>query len=113
MSIAPGTYNILVQRGADYSVILQFKDSDLVPIDLTEGQVVAQCWDLSGSTKYADFAVEYLDRLQGRVRLKLTSQQTENFPRQLEYDVLVVSYDGTKNYFLEGTVTTDGGFSKV
>jgi hypothetical protein len=35
MAISPGTYNINLQRRADYSVTLQFKDSADAAINLT------------------------------------------------------------------------------
>jgi NAD dependent epimerase/dehydratase family enzyme len=45
MSIGPGTYNFAVQRRADWSVLLQFKDSTDAAINLTGSTVAAQAWD--------------------------------------------------------------------
>ena len=35
MAVQPGTYDIMLQRRADYSVLLQFKDSNDAVINLT------------------------------------------------------------------------------
>ena len=53
MAVQPGTYNITLQRRADYSVLLQFKDGSDAVIDLTGYTVYAQV-DKSRD-KYADF----------------------------------------------------------
>ena len=45
MAIQPGTYNMTVQRRADFSLQLQFKDSSSAVINLTGFTVYAQCWD--------------------------------------------------------------------
>ena len=41
MAISPGTYNISLQRRADYSITLQFKDSNDAAINLTGWTVAA------------------------------------------------------------------------
>ena len=63
MAIAPGTYNISLQRRADYSVTLQFKDSTGTAINLTGWTAAAQAWNQDRTTKYADFTVTYTNRL--------------------------------------------------
>ena len=45
MAVQPGTYNITLQRRADYSVLLQFKDSGDAVIDLTGYTAYAQVWN--------------------------------------------------------------------
>lgn len=111
MTIAPGTYNITLQKRADYSVILEFKDSDGNAVDLYQGQVLASVWNMSRTTKYADFSTEEIDLSQGKVKLKLTYLQTAILPRQSVYDVLVVTYDGSRDYYLEGTIDAKEGFT--
>ena len=68
MAISPGTYNFILQRRSDWSVILQFKDSNDAAIDLTGYTVYAQAWNETRLTKYADFAVAYTDRSAGGLR---------------------------------------------
>jgi hypothetical protein len=111
MAVAPGTYNITLQRRADYSVALQFSDSNSTPIDLTGWTVAAQAWDKTRSTKYADFAVAYTDRSTGSVAISLTDTQTTDFPRELYYDVLLTDPAGLKEYYLEGIIYVSEGYT--
>ena len=62
MAVQPGTYNFTLQRRADYSLDLQFKDSSNAAIDLTGYTVYAQAWNEGRTTKSADFTVTYTNR---------------------------------------------------
>lgn len=111
--IQPGVYNITLQRRADYSVLLDFKDSNKVPIDLTGWTVAAQVWDQARSIKYADFSIDYVNRPQGRVRLSLDNTETAEFPNETVYDVLLVDNNGIKEYYLEGTISSQEGYTSL
>ena len=111
MSVSPGIYNISLQRRADYSLALQFKDSTGSAIDLTGAAVIAQAWDKARTTKYADFTITYVDRTNGEVTIGLTDTQTTGFPESLNYDVLLTSSGEIKNYYLEGKITVSEGYS--
>ena len=111
MAIAPGTYNISLQRRADYSVTLQFKDSNNAAIDLTGWTVAAQAWNKNRTTKYADFAVTYTDRAAGTVAIALTDEQTTSFPNEAYYDVLLTNVAGLKEFYLEGIIYVSEGYT--
>ena len=111
MAISPGTYNITLQRRADYSITLQFKDSTETAIDLTDWSVAAQAWNKTRATKYADFAVTYTNRSTGTVELALTDTQTTDFPDELYYDVLLTNASGLKEYYLEGVIFVSEGYT--
>jgi len=111
MAISPGTYNIKLQRRADYSVTLQFKDSEGVAIDLYGWTVAAQAWDKGRSTKYADFSITYSDRSAGTVAISLTDEQTAAFPNEAYYDVLLTNASGLKEYYLEGIIYVSEGYT--
>ena len=111
MAISPGTYNISLQRRADYSVTLQFKDSNDAAIDLTGWSVAAQAWNKNRTTKYADFAVTYTDRSTGTIAIALTDEQTATFPEQAYYDVLLTNASGLKEYYLEGVIYVSEGYT--
>lgn len=111
MAISPGTYNITLQRRADYSVTLQFKDSTDTPINLTGWTAAAQAWNEGRTTKYADFTVAYTNRAQGTITISLTSAQTTTFPDQLYYDVLLTNPSGLKEYYLEGLIYVSQGYT--
>jgi hypothetical protein len=111
MAISPGTYNISLQRRADYSVTLQFKDSNNAAINLTGWTVEAQAWNQGRTTKYADFAVTYTDRAAGTVVIALTDEQTASFPNEAYYDVLLTNGSGLKEYYLEGIIYVSEGYT--
>jgi hypothetical protein len=111
MAVAPGTYNISLQRRADYSVTLQFKDSSNTAINLTGWTVQAQAWNQVRTTKFADFTVTYTNRTTGTVSIALTSTQTTIFPDEAYYDVLLTNGSGLKEYYLEGTIYVSEGYT--
>lgn len=111
MAITPGTYDITLQRRADYSVTLQFKDSTNTAIDLTGWTAAAQAWNEYRTTKYADFTVSYTNRLTGTIALSLTDDQTSAFPAVAYYDVLLTNPSGLKEYYLEGAIYASEGYT--
>lgn len=111
MSVQPGQHNIAVQRRADFDLQLQFKDSADAPIDLTGWTAYAQVWNRGRSTKYADFAVIYVNRVQGTIKIALTDAQTAEFPDEAYYDVLLEDTAGLRNYYLEGIVYVSEGYT--
>jgi len=111
MAISPGTYNITLQRRADYSVTLQFKDSNGDAINLTGWSAAAQAWNKGRTTKYGDFAVTYTDRSTGTIAIALTDEQTATFPDEAYYDVLLTNPSGLKEYYLEGIIYVSEGYT--
>ena len=111
MAISPGTYNISLQRRADYSVTLQFKDSTGTAINLTGWTAAAQAWNQVRTTKYADFTITYTDRSTGTIAIALTSVQTALFPSEAYYDVLLTNPSGLKEYYLEGLIYVSEGYT--
>lgn len=111
MSVYPGTYNIRLQRRADYSMALQFKDSTGTPINLTAWTVYAQAWNRERTTKYADFTVTYTSRPTGEISLALTDTQTTSFPDECYYDVLLENPSAIREYYLEGMIYVSEGYT--
>lgn len=111
MAISPGTYNISLQRRADYSITLQFKDSTGAAIDLTGWSAAAQAWNQARTTKYADFTVTYTNRSTGTITIALTDEQTTTFPNEAYYDVLLTNPSGLKEYYLEGLIYVSEGYT--
>jgi len=111
MSVQPGTYNISLQRRADYSVTLQFKDSTDAAINLTGWTVAAQVWNQTRTTKAADFAITYTNRATGTIAIALTDEQTAIFADEAYYDVLLTNPSGLKEYYLEGIIYVSEGYT--
>lgn len=111
MAVQPGTYNFTLQRRADYSLDLQFKDSSGSVIDLTGYTAYAQAWNEGRTTKSADFTVTYTNRSNGQIKISLTDTQTTTFPDELRYDVLLENPSGEREYYLEGIVFVSQGYT--
>ena len=111
MAVQPGTYNITLQRRADYSVLLQFKDSNDAVIDLTGYTAYAQVWNEGRTTKYADFTIAYTNRTNGQITISLTDTQTATFIDELRYDVLLEDGSGNRAYYLEGIIFVSQGYT--
>ena len=112
MAIQPGTYNMTVQRRADFSLQLQFKDSSDAVINLTGFTVYALCWDEGRNIKYGDFAITYTNRANGIIDISLTDVQTATFETNtLSYDVMLEDPNGLREYYLEGVITMSEGYS--
>jgi hypothetical protein len=111
MAISPGQYNISLQRRADYSVTLQFKDSTGAAINLTGWTVAAQAWNQDRTTKYADFTVSYTNRSTGTVAIALTSVQTAALPSEAYYDVLLTNPSNLKEFYLQGIIYVTEGYT--
>ena len=112
MAIEPGIYNFTLQRRSDHTIPLIFKDSNNAAINLTGFTVAAQVWEETRTTKYADWTVAYTDRSSGIVDISLTDTQTATFsPSILFYDVLLTEPGGLKNYYLEGKLFINEGYT--
>jgi hypothetical protein len=111
MSTTAGVYNISLQRRADYSLTLQFKDSNNTAINLTGWTAAAQTWNSARDTKYADFAVTYTNRATGTIAISLTSAQTATFPNEAFYDVLLTNPSNFKEYYLKGIIYVAEGYT--
>ena len=111
MAVSPGTYNITLQRRADYSVTLQFKDSNNAVINLTGWTAAAQVWNQNRTTKYADFTVTYTNRSTGTIEIALSDTDTATFPNEAYYDVLLTNPSGLKEYYLEGIIYASEGYT--
>ena len=114
MAITPGTYNMTVQRRADHSIQLVFKDNNNAAINLTGYTVAAQVWDKERTGKYADFAISYTNRSNGEFKISLTDIQTTQFsPNELAYDVLLVNASDEREYYVEGTIFVSEGYTTI
>ena len=112
MAVAPGIYNMTIQRRTDHSIQILFKESYNNAINLTGFTVEAQVWDEPRSNKYADFGITYTNRATGTVDIALTDTQTATFsPSILKYDVLLTDSNGLKEYYLEGDIFMSEGYT--
>ena len=112
MAIIPGVKNFTVDRRADFPIRLTFKDSTGTAINLTGFTVAAQVYNEDRSTKFADWSVSYVDRSNGIVDISLSDTDTASFtPNILFYDVLLTEPSGGKNYYLQGKLFINEGYT--
>ena len=112
MAIAPGTYDMTIQRRSGHSVSVTLKDSDNSAINLSGYSLASQVWDAGRTTKAADATVSGTNASGGAFDWKLTDTQTTTLTAdEYKYDVLLTNPSGLKEYWLEGTIYMDEGYT--
>lgn len=111
VSMQPATYNLLVQRRADYRLQLTIKNPDGTPLDLTGATLYVQAWDKARDVQYADFVIVYTNRVGGVVTITLAAEETESLPCECFWDLMIEDSTGFKQYYIEGMVFTSEGYS--
>lgn len=103
--MVPGRYDITIYQRAT------FKREITLPIDLTGHQVFAQIWDEKRRSKVHDFEVEIINNADGHFYIVLDWQDTTPLKKAAYWDLMVAYADGTRDYWLEGSVTVDPGLT--
>ncbi len=112
MAIGPGTYDMTIQRRSDHNISMAFKDSGGSAINLNGYTLTSQVWDKERSTKAADVTISYVSQAGGTFDWKLTDTQTATLTsNEYGYDILVTNPSGIKEYWLEGTIFMDEGYT--
>lgn len=83
----------------------------VVPINLTGWTAQMQVWNKQRTTKYADAAVTYVDRVNGTVGMALSYVDTATFPAEVYHDVLLINPSGIREYYLEGIFYVSEGYT--
>lgn len=105
--MTPGRYDITIYQRATFSIDVT------LPFNVTGHQVLAQVWDDKRRRKYADFTVQTLTATSEASELRLTipASVTRELTKQGEWDLMVVYSSGIKEYWLEGDVKIDLGYT--
>ena len=112
MAIAPGTYDMTIQRRSDHSVDVTLKDSNNAAVNLTGYTLASQIWDSGRTSKAADATVSVTSATGGTFTWSLTDTQTATFTAdEYKYDVLLTNGAGLKEYWIEGTIYMDEGYT--
>ena len=112
MAIAPGTYDMTIQRRSDHSFSVTLKDSGGSAVNLTGYTLASQVWDSSRTTKAADATVSVTSTTGGTFTWSVTDTQTTTFTAdEYKYDVLLTNGSGLKEYWIEGTIYMDEGYT--
>ena len=112
MAIAPGTYDMTIQRRSDHSVNFEAKDSDSAAINLSGYSLASQVWDSGRSSKAADATMTITNASGGLFSWKLTDTQTATLTAgEYKYDILFTDGSGDKEFWVEGTIYMDEGYT--
>jgi hypothetical protein len=109
--IQPGNYTIRIPQRATLEEDFVLKAAD-EPVNLTGYTVLASIWkDEKRRVKIVDLTVEYLDRINGSIRISLDREQTRAIRTGGYWDLLVIEPSEKADYWLEGIVTVDIGLT--
>ena len=112
MAIAPGTYDMTIQRRSDHSVNFEAKDSSSAAINLTGYTLTSQVWDSGRTTKAADATMTITNAAGGLFTWKVTDTQTALLTAdEYNYDILFTNGSGDKEYWVEGTIYMSQGYT--
>ncbi len=112
MAIAPDTYDLTIQRRSDHTFSVTLKDSGGSAVNLTGYTLASQIWDSGRSTKAADATVSVTNASGGAFDWTLTDTQTATLTAdEYKYDVLLTNPSGLKEYWIEGTIYMDEGYT--
>jgi len=112
MAIDPGTYDITIQRRSDHSFAVTLKDSSDAAINITGYTLASQVWDSSRTTKACDASISVTNASGGAFTWSVTDTQTTSMSAsEYKYDVLFTTPAGLKEYWIEGTIFIDEGYT--
>ena len=101
-----------IQRRSDHIVSVTLKDSGGSAVNLTGYTLASQVWDSGRSTKAADATVSVTNASGGAFDWKLTDTQTTGFTAdEYRYDVRLTNPSGLHEYWIEGTIYMDEGYT--
>jgi len=106
-----GQKNFEVDQNATFSFIVEYKDNNGLPIDLTGSTAKMQVRDTKGGSKLA-FSLTSpaggitITPLLGKITIKMTPTQTNKlFYPKSSYDIMVTDSNANKIKLLEGFIT--------
>ena len=112
MAISPGTYDMTIQRRSDHTVNVTLKDSTGTAVNLTGYSIASQVWDSGRTSKAADATISITNTTGGAFDWKLTDTQTTTFTaEEYKYDVRLTNQAGLHEYWLEGTIYMNEGYT--
>jgi hypothetical protein len=106
-----GQKNFEVDQNATFSFIVEYKDNNGLPINLTGATAKMQVRDQKGGTKLAFSLTSpsggiVIDPTNGKLTIKMTPTQTSKlFYPKSSYDIMVTDSNANKIKLLEGYMT--------
>lgn len=110
--IQPAKFDLTIQQGATFSISLQLKDGAGAALNMTGYTVSAHLWTAGRLGKIAELQFRWDVQAEGRFTLYLDATQTTDVGVGGVWDMLVTNPDGTKDYWLRGSVSTEIGYTQ-
>lgn len=104
--MTPARYDITVYQRAT------FRRRFTLPFDCTGYDIEAQIWSIRRVTKMVQFDIEWVDQAGGVFDIVADFNQTKTTIKTGKWDLMVISPNGERNYWVEGDVTIDPGYSE-
>ena len=106
--------NLYIDAGSTYSAIVNVRNGDGTPINLTSFTVAAQIRKSYGSLNAYNFTCSVFDAASGKVRLLLPAAISSSMrPGRYLYDIEVTSPIGEKLRVIEGIVIITPEITKI
>jgi hypothetical protein len=103
--MSAGTHNITIEKGIDFEMTLELKDSDNVAINITGYTFKAEARRKSSTGVAATFTVAITNASTGTVKVSMPASTTRTLPvGKLLYD-LVSTYNSVIKRYVTGTVS--------
>lgn len=110
MSASP--LNLTIEQGTDFEIKLTVRNKDNSPLNLLGYTATSSLKKHYKSTTSYPFVVTFLDRINGRISLTMTSTVTSTLSEgRYVYDVLLTSPNTVKTRVVQGTVLVSPGVS--
>jgi hypothetical protein len=106
-----GQKNFEVDQNATFSFIVEYKDNNGAPINLTGATAKMQVRDTKGGSKLAFSLTSpnggiIIDPINGKLTIKITPTQTNKlFYPKSSYDIMITDSNANKIKLLEGFMT--------
>lgn len=106
-----GQKNFEVDQNATFTFIVEYKDNNSLPIDLTGATAKMQVRDTKGGSKLAFSLTSpsggiIIDPTNGKITIKMTPTQTNKlFYPKSSYDIMITDSNANKIKLLEGFMT--------
>jgi hypothetical protein len=106
--------NIFIDQGSDFSNVVTVSGTNGAPINLAGYTAASQIRKSYSSTVFYNFTTTIFAPTTGKVRIQLTSENSELIPpgRYL-YDIEVTSPSGSKTRVVEGIATVTPQITKI
>jgi len=102
--------NLTIEQGVDFEVTLTVRNKNHVPLNLLGYTAVSTLRKYYTSTDTYSITVNFLDRVNGRISLTMTDNQTSLLKEgRYVYDVVLTSPSSLKTRVIEGSVMVTPG----